>query len=120
MEHNFKDLSQGMMERLKWDRQGLFGDEVHEVLRINPSINAAVGKQRALLALEQEKVEPDRILLYDDAFQYWRLARDVDIVVIHGQKWLGSGRRFPLGPLREGPKALQSYGSSRNSSSASQ
>ena len=91
----------------KWDRQGLFGDEVHEVLRIHPSINAAVGKQRALLALEQEKVEPDRILLYDDAFQYWRLARDVDIVVIHGQKWLGSGRRFPLGPLREGPKALQ-------------
>ena len=77
MEHNFKDLSQGMMERLKkWDRQGLFGDEVHEVLRINPSINAAVGKQRALLALEQEKVESDRILLYDDAFQYW-LARDV-------------------------------------------
>ncbi|MEE2924558.1 MAG: tetraacyldisaccharide 4'-kinase [bacterium] len=91
----------------KWDREGKFGDEVHEVLRLYPSINAAVGKQRALLALEQEKIESNRILLYDDALQYWRLARDVDIVVIHAQKWLGNGYGFPRGPLREGPKALQ-------------
>ena len=107
MEHNSKDLLLVMMETKKWDREGKFGDEVHEVLRLYPSINAAVGKQRALLALEQEKIESNRILLYDDALQYWRLARDVDIVVIHAQKWLGNGYGFPRGPLREGPKALQ-------------
>lgn len=90
-----------------WDRDGTFGDEVHEVLRMNPNINVAVGKQRALLAIEQQKNYPERILLYDDAMQYWRLERDLELVVIHGQKWLGNGCYFPLGPLREGVTALQ-------------
>tara|TARA_Y100000589_G_scaffold57832_1_gene48249 strand:+ start:568 stop:1626 length:1059 start_codon:yes stop_codon:yes gene_type:complete len=90
-----------------WDREGVFGDEVHEVLRLYPSINAVVGKQRALLAQEQEKIAPKRILLCDDALQYWRLERDIDLVVIHAKKWLGNGYGFPRGPLREGPKALQ-------------
>lgn len=90
-----------------WDRLGKFGDEVHEVLRLYPNIYAAVGKQRAILAREQQDQDSERILLCDDAMQYWRLFRDLELVVIHGQKWLGNQRYFPCGPLREGPQALQ-------------
>lgn len=90
-----------------WDRTGTFGDEVHEVLRMNPNVNVSVGKQRALLAIEQHNDYPERILLYDDAMQYWRLYRDLELVVIHGQKWLGNECYFPLGPLREGITSLK-------------
>lgn len=40
-------------------------------------------------------------LLLDDGFQYRRLQRDVDIVVIDASNPFGNGRVLPAGPLRE-------------------
>lgn len=41
------------------------------------------------------------IILSDDGLQHYRLARDIEIAVVDGNRGLGNGWRLPLGPLRE-------------------
>lgn len=41
------------------------------------------------------------VLLSDDGLQHYRLARDLEICVIDGQRGYGNGWRLPAGPLRE-------------------
>ena len=41
------------------------------------------------------------IVVCDDGLQHYRLARDVEIEVIDGQRRYGNGRLLPAGPLRE-------------------
>ena len=41
------------------------------------------------------------LLLCDDGLQHYRLARDLEIAVIDGERGLGNGRCLPAGPLRE-------------------
>jgi len=91
----------------KWDRDGFFGDELEMVLERFPELDVAVGKQRALLAQEFESLDQSRILIFEDAYQYFRLDRDLDIVVIHCQRGFGNQQIFPAGPLREGLRGLK-------------
>lgn len=44
---------------------------------------------------------PCNIVISDDGLQHHRLARDLEIVVIDGQRRLGNGRCLPAGPMRE-------------------
>lgn len=53
-----------------------------------------------------EKFAPDVIVL-DDAFQYWSLARDFDLVLLDARKPFGNGHLLPRGRLREEPQQLQ-------------
>lgn len=46
------------------------------------------------------------LFILDDGFQHWRLARDVDVVLIDGSNPFGNRRLLPLGPLREPLAAL--------------
>tara|TARA_B110000967_G_scaffold57229_1_gene58663 strand:- start:4407 stop:5516 length:1110 start_codon:yes stop_codon:yes gene_type:complete len=46
------------------------------------------------------------VVLSDDGLQHYRLHRDIEIVVIDGQRGFGNGRSLPAGPLREGPGRL--------------
>jgi tetraacyldisaccharide 4'-kinase len=55
-----------------------------------------VGAAKALLAHKGSDV-----LLCDDGLQHYRLARDLEIVVIDGARRHGNGLCFPFGPLRE-------------------
>jgi len=41
------------------------------------------------------------VLVCDDGLQHYRLARDVEIVVIDALRWFGNGLLLPAGPLRE-------------------
>jgi tetraacyldisaccharide 4'-kinase len=41
------------------------------------------------------------ILLADDGLQHYRLARDIEIALVDGERGLGNGRCLPAGPLRE-------------------
>ena len=41
------------------------------------------------------------VILSDDGLQHLRLARDVEIVVVDGERRHGNGRCMPAGPLRE-------------------
>jgi tetraacyldisaccharide 4'-kinase len=56
----------------------------------------------ALAHLQMDGKRP--LFILDDGFQHWRLARDVDIVLIDGMNPFGNRRLLPLGPLR-GPLA---------------
>ena len=47
------------------------------------------------------------LVLSDDGLQHYRLHRDIEIVVVDGQRGFGNGRCLPAGPLRESPARLQ-------------
>lgn len=54
--------------------------------------------------LAMEKLSPD-IFIVDDGFQHLRLKRDLDILLLDGQKPFANGRTIPAGMLRESPSA---------------
>lgn len=67
-------------------------------LVIDPDRPAAV---RALLA-----EEPLDLILSDDGLQHYRLARDLELVLIDAARGLGNRRCLPAGPLREPAERL--------------
>jgi tetraacyldisaccharide 4'-kinase len=68
-------------------------------LMIDPDRSRAVA---ALLA-----TEPLDLILSDDGLQHYRLARDMELVLIDAARGLGNGRCLPAGPLREPRERLQ-------------
>ncbi|MDH0748121.1 tetraacyldisaccharide 4'-kinase [Pseudomonas sp. GD03842] len=69
-------------------------------LMIDPDRARAV---RALLA-----AEPLDLILSDDGLQHYRLARDLELVLIDAARGLGNRRCLPAGPLREPVERLNS------------
>ncbi|MBX8494892.1 tetraacyldisaccharide 4'-kinase [Pseudomonas cichorii] len=69
-------------------------------LMIDPDRSRAV---RALLA-----AEPLDLILSDDGLQHYRLARDIELVLIDAARGLGNRRCLPAGPLREPAERLSS------------
>lgn len=62
-------------------------------------------RRSAGAALLQAHPEVD-VLISDDGLQHYRLARDMEIVVVDGQRQLGNGHLLPAGPLREAASRL--------------
>lgn len=67
----------------------------------------AVGRDRVavgrlLLAHAKKLNKPLDIIISDDGLQHYRLARDMEIVVIDGLRRFGNNHLLPMGPLREG------------------
>ncbi|MBM1195710.1 tetraacyldisaccharide 4'-kinase [Pseudomonas weihenstephanensis] len=69
-------------------------------LMIDPDRGRAV---KALLASESLD-----LILSDDGLQHYRLARDLELVLIDNARGLGNGRCLPAGPLREPAERLNS------------
>ncbi len=69
-------------------------------LMIDPDRSSAV---RGLLA-----AEPLDLILCDDGLQHYRLARDLELVLIDAARGLGNRRCLPAGPLREPVERLNS------------
>ncbi|HEX8540941.1 MAG TPA: tetraacyldisaccharide 4'-kinase [Pseudomonas sp.] len=69
-------------------------------LMIDPDRSRAV---RALL-----DSEPLDLILSDDGLQHYRLARDLELVLIDAARGLGNRRCLPAGPLREPVERLNS------------
>ena len=77
------------------------GDEALLLARSLPGIPVLVGRERAQtgqLAIDRFH---SQVLLLDDAFQHWQLARDLDIVLIDATNPFGNGALLPRGILRE-------------------
>ncbi len=47
------------------------------------------------------------VIISDDGLQHYRLARDIEIALIDGERRLGNRLPLPAGPLREPPRRLQ-------------
>jgi tetraacyldisaccharide 4'-kinase len=76
-----------------------------------------VGDEALLIALRADcpvVIDPDRVsaaqallaqdcdlIISDDGLQHYRLARDLELLVIDGQRGMGNGQCLPEGPLRE-------------------
>lgn len=85
---------------------------------------ARYGDEPVLLARNSHcpvAVDPDRVraaqfllgtpagcnlILSDDGLQHYRLARDIEIIVVDGRRLFGNGQCLPEGPLREPPSRL--------------
>ncbi|WP_416308601.1 tetraacyldisaccharide 4'-kinase [Neptunicella sp. SCSIO 80796] len=55
--------------------------------------------------LQQHKCD---VLICDDGLQHYALERDIEIVVMDGQRRLGNRYLLPMGPLREGAERMNS------------
>lgn len=78
------------------------GDEallIHRLARCP----VVIGADRVAAARRLEALGV-RCILSDDGLQHRRLGRQLEIVVIDGQRGLGNGRLLPAGPLRELPE----------------
>ena len=84
-----------------------YGDEP-VLISMATQLPVAVGAQRSAAGKLLLNLHPDRdLIIADDGLQHRRLARDVEIAVIHGDS-LGNGWLLPAGPLRESPERLRS------------
>jgi tetraacyldisaccharide 4'-kinase len=65
------------------------------------------GADRVAAAREAVQTHGAGVVVLDDGFQHWRLARDFDIVLVDGRSGFGNGSVLPAGPLREPLGALR-------------
>ncbi len=83
----------------------LVGDEAVLIAK-NADCPIAVGPERvktAQMLLDKSSCD---IILSDDGLQHYALARDIEIIVIDGQRRFGNGYVLPCGPLRESTARL--------------
>jgi len=83
------------------------GDEPHMLARNLPGVPVIVDKDRARAGCVAVERFGAHVLLLDDGFQYLRLARRHDIVLVDCQAPFGNGFLLPRGMLRESPRALR-------------
>lgn len=83
------------------------GDEPLLMARRLDPIPVVVGKDRVRSgAWALQNLKADTLVL-DDGFQYRRLKKDVEILLIDSTNPLGNGRLLPRGILRESPSSLR-------------
>ena len=78
----------------------MVGDEAILIAR-RTGCPMAVGPDRAATGAMLQKYSHCDIIISDDGLQHYSLDRDIEIVVIDGQRRFGNGFCLPAGPLRE-------------------
>ncbi|MCE5286593.1 MAG: tetraacyldisaccharide 4'-kinase [Pelosinus sp.] len=77
------------------------GDEAYLMAKKLPGVGVVIGKKRAITgnyAVDKLKAE---VIILDDGYQHWELARDLDIVLIDTINVFGNNFLLPRGTLRE-------------------
>ncbi|MFN8588108.1 MAG: tetraacyldisaccharide 4'-kinase [Candidatus Eisenbacteria bacterium] len=82
------------------------GDEERMYRRAVPGIACFAGTSKRALAREAVAAGA-QLVLVDDGFSHWPLARDVDLVLLDRTDLFGGGQLLPAGRLREPLRALQ-------------
>ena len=77
------------------------GDEPYLLARKVPGATVMVGKDRRQTGRQAIEEHGADLLILDDGFQYWRLAKDREIVLIDALAPFGTGLVLPAGILRE-------------------
>ena len=103
-----------------------FGGSAHDIFAVTHETSAAVvgdepalifqatgcavmvGKDRVLCAQRLYEQFQCNIILSDDGLQHYRLARDIEWVIVDGARGFGNGWSLPVGPLRESISRLRS------------
>lgn len=85
---------------------GQIPDEAILLQNRNRKIKVYIGKDRVKLA-KQAVREGAELILLDDGFQYRKLYRDFDFVLLSGSDPFGKGHYLPWGFLRDSPRRLK-------------
>ncbi|GIX46479.1 MAG: tetraacyldisaccharide 4'-kinase [Candidatus Tectimicrobiota bacterium] len=83
------------------------GDEAYFLAQALPGIPVLAGKDRYAAGRYACAAFGSEVVLLDDGFQHWRLARDLDVVLLDASNPLGAGALLPRGILREPLPALE-------------
>jgi tetraacyldisaccharide 4'-kinase len=68
-----------------------------------------IGRNRVAVAKAMLQAHPEcNVILSDDGLQHYRLQRDIEIVLVDGNRRFGNGLQLPAGPLREPVSRLKS------------
>ena len=86
------------------------GDEPVLLARTLPGVPLLTGKDRRLSGREAMRRFALDALVLDDGFQYWQLARDLDIVLLDARHPFDNGHPLPRGLLREPKRHLRRAG----------
>ena len=87
--------------------RGYGGDEQGLFSRLAPNVPVLTGKDRVKRSEEAIVKHSADTLLLDDGFQYRRLKRELDIVLIDATDPFGNGFLIPAGSMREGLSGLK-------------
>ena len=77
------------------------GDEPYMLARRLKTVPVLVGADRHELGRYALERFPLDVIVLDDGFQHIRLKRDLDVLLVDGEKGFGNGYLLPRGPLRE-------------------
>lgn len=77
------------------------GDEAYLLAKSLPGVPVVIGKERAVSGEYAVKQLNAQVIILDDAYQHWQLARDLDIVLIDSLNRFGNNFLLPRGTLRE-------------------
>ena len=83
------------------------GDEPVLLAGEAPGVPVLAGRNRVALGFRAAALFGAELLLLDDGFQHYRVARDIDLLCIDATTQLGSGHVLPRGPLREAAAGLR-------------
>jgi tetraacyldisaccharide 4'-kinase len=101
------DIGQRALEVNKACSATIVGDEPLLIAQRTGAPVAVAAKRARAVALLCQRYPLDAIIA-DDGLQHYGLRRDLEFVVIDGQRRFGNGYWLPAGPLREGIGRLQS------------
>ncbi|AQS36808.1 lipid-A-disaccharide kinase [Shewanella psychrophila] len=83
------------------------GDEPAMIVA-RTSVPMVIGTDR-VKAAEKLLADTDvNVIISDDGLQHYRLRRDIELLILDGERRLGNGMLLPSGPLREGSWRAQS------------
>lgn len=84
----------------------LVGDEAVLLAR-RCDCPVVVGAERVAAGRQLLSTHACDVLISDDGLQHYALQRDIEIIVIDGQRRFGNGYCLPVGPLREPPERVR-------------
>lgn len=82
------------------DEEGIADLGLANVVRLTGADRAALARR----AVDDHKAD---VIILDDGFQHWQVARDLDILLVDSTDPFSGGRRIPRGLLREHPAAAK-------------
>ena len=82
------------------------GDEAQILAKLNIPFYIDKNRLRAVKTITDN--HDCDVIISDDGLQHYKMARDIEIIVIDGKRRFGNNLTFPAGPLRETKSRLKS------------